>query len=96
MINRERRRTKLASRFKAKRKRLKATVVDATLEFEDRMAAQQKLQALPKDSSSVRGQRRCRVCGRPHAVYRKFGLCRSHLRQLAMTAKIPGLTKASW
>ena len=55
-----------------------------------------KLQALPRDASPCRGQRRCRVTGRPHAVYRKFGLCRNKLRETAMRGEVPGLRKASW
>jgi len=54
------------------------------------------LQKLPRDASPVRQQRRCRVSGRPHAVYRKFGLCRNKLREAAMRGDVPGLKKASW
>lgn len=96
MILRDARRTKIAQRFASKRAALKEKAVDIHLEYEERMAAQQALQALPRDANPVRQQRRCRMCGRPRGVYRKFGLCRIHLREYAMDAKVPGITKASW
>ncbi|MGI6400751.1 MAG: type Z 30S ribosomal protein S14 [Thermoguttaceae bacterium] len=48
----------------------------------------------PKFSS--RRENRCKICGRPRAVYRKFGLCRICFRELASQGKIPGVKKASW
>ena len=57
---------------------------------------QHKLQALPRNSHPTRIQKRCGLCGRPRAVYKKFGLCRLCLRKYAMRGYIPGLTKASW
>ncbi len=53
-----------------------------------------KAEAKPKFSS--RRENRCKVCGRPRAVYRKFGLCRIHFRELADRGMIPGVRKASW
>jgi small subunit ribosomal protein S14 len=55
-----------------------------------------KLNALPRDSSTSRKRNRCAITGRPHGVYRKFGLGRNKLRESAMKGEIPGLTKASW
>jgi small subunit ribosomal protein S14 len=55
-----------------------------------------KLQRLPRDASPTRQQRRCRVSGRPHAVYRKFGLSRNKLREAVMRGDVPGVVKASW
>ena len=63
---------------------------------EERAAAQAKLNSLPRDSSPVRQRNRCAITGRPHGVYRKFGLGRNKLREAAMNGEIPGLTKASW
>ena len=60
------------------------------------MDAQRQLQKLPRDASPARVQRRCRLTGRPHAVYRKFGLCRNKLREATMRGDVPGLRKASW
>lgn len=55
-----------------------------------------KLQEQPRDASPVRKRNRCRVTGRPHGYYRKFGLSRNKLREAAMRGDVPGLVKASW
>jgi small subunit ribosomal protein S14 len=96
MINREKKRTLLAQRYAAKRKALKAAITDQDLSMEERDAARIKLQKLPRDSSPSRGRNRCRLTGRPHGYYRKFGLARNELRRLAMEGHVPGLVKASW
>lgn len=96
MVERELKRTKLAQKYAGKREELKAIIRNPNSSDEDRWAAQMKLQQLPRDSSRVRRQRRCRITGRPHAVYRKFGLCRNKLREAAMRGDVPGLVKASW
>ena len=97
MINRENKRIFLVQKFAVKRHELKEIIrkVDSYSE-EERTAAQEKLQKLPRDASPVRLQRRCRITGRPHAVYRKFGLSRNKLRELAMRGEVPGVKKASW
>ncbi len=96
MVERERKRIKTVAKYANKRAELKKQVSDMSLSPEERLAAQQKLQKLPRDASPIRVQRRCRVTGRPHAVYRKFGLCRNKLRETAMRGEVPGLRKASW
>ena len=96
MVQREAKRTKTVAKYAEKRQALKAQIKDPNVSFEERMEAQAKLQKLPRDASPSRGQRRCRVTGRPHAVYRKFGLCRNKLREHAMRGDVPGLRKASW
>lgn len=96
MVEREKRRAKLATRYAAKRAELKRVVADPTAEYEDKMAAMQALSKLPRDSSPIRGRNRCRVSGRPRGYYRKFGLARNKLREAAMRGDIPGLRKASW
>ena len=96
MINRERKRTKLVKQYAAKRAELKIVITDANRTFEEREDARMRLQKLPRDSSPVRGRNRCRLTGRPHGYYRKFGLGRNELRRLAMEGHIPGLVKASW
>lgn len=63
---------------------------------EGRDEAVLKLQKRRRDESPSRVRRRCRACGRPNGVYRKFGLCRVHLREAAMRGDVPGLRKASW
>ncbi len=96
MIARENKRARMAARYAAKRAELKAIIKNPLSTPEQIDEAVLKLQKLPRDSSPVRKQRRCRITGRPHAVYRKFGLCRNKLREAAMRGDVPGLRKASW
>lgn len=96
MIARELKRTKTVEKFAAKRAQLKQKSVDMSLEFGERMDAMDALAKLPRDASPARQRNRCRITGRPHGVYRKFGLSRNMLRQLAMQGDVPGLRKASW
>lgn len=96
MLARESKRAKTVEKYAAKRAELKAVLKDPNASDDDKWAAQIKLQKLPRDASPIRQQRRCRVTGRPHGVYRKFGLCRNKLREAAMRGDVPGLTKASW
>jgi small subunit ribosomal protein S14 len=96
MWAREAKRAKTVEKYAAKRAELKAIINNPESSHEDVDAAVLKLQKLPRDASPVRQQRRCRVSGRPHAVYRKFGLCRNKLREAAMRGDVPGLKKASW
>ncbi|MDZ7642905.1 MAG: 30S ribosomal protein S14 [Woeseiaceae bacterium] len=96
MVERELKRTKLVQRYAKKRAALKEIIRSPGSSDEDRAAAQAKLNALPRDSSPTRQRKRCAITGRPHGVYRKFGLGRNKLREAAMKGEIPGLTKASW
>jgi small subunit ribosomal protein S14 len=96
MIARDVKRSKTVEKFAAKRKELKAVIASLESSDDEKWEAQQALQKLPRYASPIRQQRRCRITGRPHAVYRKFGLCRNQVRQAAMRGDIPGLVKASW
>lgn len=96
MWAREVKRQKTAAKFAVKRTELKAIINDRSKSVEEIDAAVAALQKLPRDASPARQQRRCRASGRPHAVYRKFGLCRNKLREAAMRGEVPGLKKASW
>ncbi len=96
MINRERKRNRLVKKFAAKRAELKSKIIDMTLSEEERAGARRKLSMLPRDSSAVRLRNRCKLTGRPHGYYRKFGLGRNKLREAAMRGDVPGLVKASW
>ena len=96
MWAREVKRQKAAAKYANKRAELKAIINDRTKSPEEVDVAVAALQKLPRDASPSRQQRRCRVSGRPHAVYRKFGLCRNKLREAAMRGEVPGLKKASW
>lgn len=96
MIAREAKRAKLAARHAVKRAELKKIIRDLNTSDEDRAVAVAKLSSLPRDSSPSRQRNRCSITGRPHGVYRKFGLGRNKLREAAMKGEIPGLTKSSW
>jgi small subunit ribosomal protein S14 len=96
MIEREQKRSKLVAKHAVRRQELKAIISNPNSSDEERWEALVKLQKLPRDSSPSRQQRRCRITGRPHGVYRKFGLCRNKLREAAMRGDVPGLVKASW
>jgi small subunit ribosomal protein S14 len=96
MIAREVKRARTASRYAKKRDALKAVIKNPSSSFEQVEEATLKLQKLPRDASPARKHNRCRVTGRPHGYYRKFGLCRNKLREAAMRGDVPGLVKASW
>ena len=96
MINREKRRAKLAAKYAKKRAELKAVIADPEVGFDDKQQAMFALQKLPRDSSPVRQRNRCQVTGRPRGFYRKFGLSRNKLREATMRGDVPGLRKASW
>ncbi|NKB47107.1 MAG: 30S ribosomal protein S14 [Legionellales bacterium] len=96
MIARENKRKKLVEHYRKQRAELKAIVGDVSLDYDERMQAQMKLQKLPRASSVVRYTRRCSSCGRPKAVYRKFGLCRICLRKHLMNGEVAGGRKSSW
>lgn len=96
MIARESKRTRLVKQHAEKRTSLKQTILSEESTFEEKMDAMTALQKLPRDSSPARQRNRCRITGRPHGYYRKFGLSRNKLREAAMRGDVPGLVKASW
>lgn len=96
MMQRELRRAQLVAKYAARRADLKEKIADVSLPVEERRSAMQSLQKLPRDSSKVRARNRCGLTGRPKGYYRRFGLGRNKLRELAMRGEIPGLRKASW
>jgi len=96
LINRNLKRQALVKKFAEKRKNLLVVINDNSLTDEERFQARLKLQNLPRNSSPVRLRNRCSITGRPRGVYSKFGLGRIKLRDIAMSGKIPGMTKASW
>ena len=96
MINREKRRTKLAEKYVNKRTELNAIIADPAVGFEEKQQAMFSLQKLPRDSSPSRHRNRCQITGRPRGFYRKFGLSRNKLREATMRGDVPGLRKASW
>ena len=96
MIERDKRRTQTVKKYAVVRARLKETIRTPKSSPEERSAAQAKLQALPRDASPSRQRKRCAITGRSRGVYRKFGLARVKIREVAMRGEIPGLGKASW
>jgi small subunit ribosomal protein S14 len=96
VIARERKREKLVQKYKDKRLKLKAIMIDSDASFEDKDQASIQLQKLPRDSSPSRLRNRCKITGRPHGYFRKFGLSRNKLREASMRGDVPGIRKASW
>jgi small subunit ribosomal protein S14 len=96
LINREQKRRETVKKFAARRAELMAIAQDPKNPDEERMDARAKLQQLPRNASPVRLRNRCKLTGRPRGTFRKFGLARNKLREIAMRGEIPGLTKASW
>ena len=96
MIEREKRRARAVKKYAAKRAKLKEQIRDPKASQEDRMAAVEALQKLPRDSSPSRVRNRCELTGRSRGVYKKFGLGRNKLREATMRGDVPGLRKASW
>ena len=96
MIAREKRRMLASERSKVSRQALKKIINNPETDYDEKMAAVEKLNKRPRDQSAVRVQKRCRHCGRPHAVYRKFAMCRICLRIAMMNGWVPGLVKSSW
>ena len=96
MIMREKKRAKTVKKYAARRKELKAIVLNPKSSYDEKMAAQTKLQKLPRDASPTRQRNRCELTGRPRGTFRKFGLGRNKIRELAFKGDIPGVVKASW
>ena len=96
MVEREKRRARIVKKYAAKRAQLKELIRDPNTSPEERAAAQAKLQSQPRDASASRQRNRCAITGRSRGVYRKFGLARVKIREVANRGEIPGLAKASW
>jgi small subunit ribosomal protein S14 len=96
LINREKKRRETVKKFAARRAELIAVIENTKLSDEERDQAREKLQKLPRNASPVRLRNRCTLTGRPRGTFRKFGLARNKLRDIAMRGEIPGVIKASW
>jgi small subunit ribosomal protein S14 len=96
VVNRQLKRESLVIKYSEKRKSLRLIINSSSSSIEEKIAAQESLQKLPRDASPVRLRNRCSLTGRPRGVYKKFGLSRGKLREYAMNGEIPGVTKASW
>ena len=95
-INRNERRKKLVKKYAAKYARLKAVAEDTSLDESERLIARLKQAEIPRNANPTRVRNRCTTTGRPRGYYRKFGLNRIELRNLANKGMIPGVTKSSW
>ncbi len=95
-VEKNKRRRKLVDQYAARRKALKAIVMDQSKPMDERFRAQLKLAALPRNSARIRIRNRCEVTGRPRAFYRKLKVSRIALRDLGNNGQIPGLVKSSW
>jgi small subunit ribosomal protein S14 len=96
MVEREKRRAGIVKKYAAKRAKLKELIRSPKTTPEQRVAAQVELQMQPRDASASRQRNRCAITGRSRGVYRKFGLARVKIREVASRGEIPGLAKASW
>jgi small subunit ribosomal protein S14 len=96
IVNRNLKRIKIVEKYASRRSEILTVLNDRNVDEQERMAAREKLQKLPRDSSPVRLRNRCALTGRPRGVYKKFGLGRIKLREIAMKGEIPGVIKASW
>ena len=96
LIQRELKRDQLAAKYAKKYAELKGIANDAKRTDDERAAARLGLQKLPRNANPTRQRNRCSITGRPRGTFRKFGLGRIKVREIAMRGEIPGLTKASW
>ena len=95
-IQKNKLRNELIKKFSKKRDMLKSKIKDKNLSLEEKIKYQNKLNDLPRNSSSIRHRNRCELTGRSRGVYRKFGLSRIKIRELSMTGDLPGVVKSSW
>ncbi|AJC20250.1 30S ribosomal protein S14 [Pandoraea nosoerga] len=96
LIEREKKRARLAAKYAAKRADLKAIIEDTSKSEDERYEARLALQQLPRNANPTRQRNRCDLTGRPRGTFRKFGLARNKIREIAFRGEIPGVTKASW
>lgn len=96
MVLRDAKRARLVQKYAKKRTALKAIIANPKARPDDKQAAVDKLQSLPRDSSPSRMRSRCSITGRSRGFYQKFGLSRTKLRELTLAGNIPGMRKASW
>ncbi|MCG6503793.1 30S ribosomal protein S14 [Kingella sp. SNUBH-2017] len=96
LINRELKRVRLAKKYASKRSEIFSVINDFSKSDEEKFEARLRLQSIPRNASPVRQRRRCALTGRPRGTFRKFGLGRIKIREIAMRGEIPGVVKASW
>jgi len=96
MVEREKKLRKQARKDARKRAELKARQKDLSLPPEERFEAGQLLAKMSRDGAKIRQRNRCNLTGRPRGYYRKFGISRIALREMALAGELPGVTKSSW
>lgn len=96
LIEREKKRARLVAKYAGKRAALKAVIEDSSKSDEERFEARLAEQQLPRNANPTRQRNRCAITGRPRGTFRKFGLARTKIREIAFRGEIPGMTKASW
>lgn len=96
LINRQKKREMLVEKFAAKRAELLAVIADMSKPHDQHLQARLALQLLPRNANPTRLRNRCALTGRSRGTYRKFGLGRNKIRELAFRGEIPGVTKSSW
>lgn len=96
MVEKQNRRQRTVDLYRERRTELKKKILDQNLDQDSKMAAIDKLNKMPKDSSAVRLRNRCQLTGRPRGYLRKFKLSRICFRELANMGYIPGIVKSSW
>ena len=96
MIAKNLNRRRIVARYAEKRKELKAIIKNPKSSLDEKKLALMALEKMPRDANPIRIRNRCNLTGRPRGYYRKFGLSRISLREMANNWKIPGITKASW
>lgn len=95
-VLRDQRRKKLIKKYAEKRAALRKRLNDANIDIDEKIEIQKEFAKLPRNSCPTRLNRRCEVSGRSHAYYRKFGVSRIALRELALRGQLPGVRKSSW
>ncbi len=95
-INRDKKREALIAKHAVKRAELRAKLNDRNVSIEEKLQVLEEFAKLPRNSCPVRLNRRCRISGRSRGYYRKFGISRIALRELALKGQLPGMRKSSW
>jgi small subunit ribosomal protein S14 len=95
-VLRDQRRAQLIQKYAEKRAELRKKLKDPELSVEDKLEVQEQFAKLPRNSCPTRLNRRCSQSGRSRAYYRKFGISRIALRDLALRGQLPGMRKSSW
>jgi len=95
-IHRDRRRKQMIEKYAERRAELRKRLKDQSASMEEKLEVQQAFSKLPRNSCPTRLKRRCSLTGRPRGYYRKFGISRIALRELALKGYLPGVRKSSW